>query len=204
MSEQNTGVEIADDMTSITSYARGTLIVGILVIVALIVWMRWHGAHSKYSGQVSMAPEISIDDARKAVWFSLPDPKWLPEHLPRAGAHVTGKDWVSLSWQGEADRWLDIGKGTKRPFATTKPYQQSARKSILVNGNWAIYIQGQWAEDGEWSMQTDVGLLEWTSGGFHYRIEQSGMGLDHKALVHIAESMIVKQNAVNTVPTTNK
>lgn len=187
-------------LQQVTRYARGAFIVGILVILVLIGLLFWRKANSVPVGEVVVAPMLSVSEAQPKVWFALPvlapDPRWQLE-----GVHLISNEWAVLRYVANHGV-LEVGKGTKRPLLQTRrPYPPKTRKTTTVNGQLAIFIQGGWDDNGNWDANIDSALLEWSSGGFHYRLQHSGLGLDYQQMIDFGRDLISKPGA-DTAPAT--
>ncbi len=177
----------------ITRNVRLIILAGIvcLVLATYLVSMRYEAPKP----HIDLTHELTMSEAKKQIWFSLPELDVSQTSLVFRNAHVVGKDWVLLHYEEDASRWVDVGKGTKRPARGKHPLPKDARKTTMVNGHLAVFIAGDFNENGDWQADTDYKTLEWTANGFNYRLEQRGMQWDYKAMVQLAEALIIKPEA---------
>lgn len=190
-------------LQTVTTYIRWILIAGVIVLLTLMALLFWRKSHTVPVGEVTVAAPLTVAEAQQKVWFAL------PELAPRAGwqqegVHVIGDNWVMIRYTADNGGSLEVGKGTKRPLLNiVKRFPVEARKTTTVNGNLAIFIQGGWDDTDHWNASIDAGLLEWTSNGFHYRIQQTGLGLNYQQMIDFGESLIVKPEKTGPVKPVN-
>lgn len=176
-------------LQQVTRYARGTFIAGIVVILVLIGLLFWRKSNSVPVGEVVVAPTLTLAEAQPKIWFALPvlapHPDWQLE-----GVHLIKNDWAVLRYVAPMGV-LEVGKGTKRPLLqVSRPFPPEARKTTTVNGQLAIFIQGGWDENEQWNPSIDTALLEWSSGGFHYRIQHTGLGLNYQQMIDFGRALV--------------
>ncbi len=124
-------------------------------------------------------------------------PNWLPEGLlykdedvfglPSSigivfGSYIEGGG--ESTW-GEGEVSIKTTRGERENIAS---YPGAAKQVVTVNGQPGVCVQGTWDEQGRWQAGADAGALEWTAGGFSYRISHSGLSLRCEDLLRIAGS----------------
>jgi hypothetical protein len=187
-----------ESLQDVTRYARGIFMAGIVVILVMIGMLFWRKSNSVPVGEVVIAPTLTLAEAQQKVWFALPElaphPGWQLE-----GVNLINDDWAVLRYVA-AGGVLEVGKGTKRPMLrASRPYPREARKTTTVNGRLAIFIQGGWDENEQWNAGIDTALLEWSSNGFHYRIQHSGLGLNYQQMIDFGRTMVAKPESASEV-----
>lgn len=185
-------METTDTLPIITRNSRLILIAGCVALLIGTASVYFSSQNNPPTPQVDTRAELTLDEAKKKVWFSLPELDVSQTTLAFRNAHVVGDDWVVLHYEQEATRWVDIGKGVKRPARGKHPLPKDARKTTLVNGHLAIFIAGDFDDNGDWKADSDYKTLEWSASGFNYRLEQRGLQWDYKAMVQLAEALIIK------------
>ena len=178
-------------LQEVTRYARAAFIAGILIILLLIGLLFWRKSNTVMVGEVVVAPTLTIKEAQQKIWFALPEfadhPGWTFD-----GVTLVDDTWAVVRYVAPGGM-LEVGKGTKRPLlGINKPYPRQARKTTTVNGQLAIFIQGGWDDKGEWNAAMDAALLEWSTGGFHYRIQHSGLGMNYQTMIDLGRALVSK------------
>jgi hypothetical protein len=71
-------------------------------------------------------------------------------------------------------------------------YPDSAKRSLSVNGQPAICVQGNWNESNEWSAAADTTTLVWSINSISKSVSQSGLKLSCEDLSRLTKSLISK------------
>ncbi len=66
------------------------------------------------------------------------------------------------------------------------PHPEGVQQLVMVGGQAGVCVLGAWDEQGQWQAEADAGVLEWSAGGFSYRITHTGLALDCEDLLRIA------------------
>jgi hypothetical protein len=131
------------------------------------------------------------------VPFGPAGPHWLPEELLIKDRDITGLPktireiygppiWGEgrVTW-GEGEVSVETTQGSREP---STPYPEAAQQRVTVNGQPGVCVQGAWDEQGQWQAEADAGALEWSAGGFSYRISHVELGLGCEDLLRVAGS----------------
>lgn len=158
-------------------------------------------------GTVQRHPWLSIAEAQQQAPFPIRVPAWVPERLTLRGAIASpgassdksaAPIIVQLSY-GPANQSAGGLLIREVPGSDVDPYEVPARyvQSVLVNGQPALYVQGNWRnldaanmrDDSQWDSSADQIVLSWVADSLTYTLEARGIGLTREEAIHIAASL---------------
>ena len=141
-----------------------------LTFVTLVVKVSFDPAWPHWGPEGSVIKDYDVTDLPKTIRLIF-------------GQHVVDGDQVT--W-GEGEMSVETTQGV---WENRGPYPDAATQQLMVHGQPGVCVQGGRDEQGQWQAGADLGALEWTGGGFSYRVSYIEWGLGCDDLLHIAEQL---------------
>jgi hypothetical protein len=118
--------------------------------------------------------------------FGFEMPGYMPSgYLPREGMVVYSKTWVSIYWQNETGKEIDLF--VQQEWRITAPAGIVSAEQQRINARSTLVIRGGFNENGDWDSTKKEVQLYWRDGGLIYIL--SSDTASEEELINIAESI---------------